>query len=212
MMDAFMLWTRTTLLCVCVVVIASGTWFYFRQQRGTMGGSISRAKAAWLTFAILYWLGVCPVLWAEPSIPDPYRTTFGLFAVNFWLRGVAEIYMLYVAKNWRPPYGVGHDLFSIALVITCLFVVPASAPLTTPWALMCAAAVAALLLSLCAETYYALEFFKLVAGQTTGEEGIWFADQEAPKFKRINLITACINVPLYAFLTVLVAAAWGVFA
>ena len=37
------------------------------------------------------------------------------------------------------------------------------------WALMGAGATAALLLSLAAETYYALEFHKLVAGQTTGE-------------------------------------------
>jgi hypothetical protein len=210
-MDAFALWTRTTLLCVCLVVLASGTVFYFRQQKAAMGGSISRAKAAWLTFAVLYWLGVCPVLAVEPSIPEPYRTTFGLFAANFWLRGIAELYMLYVSKTWKPPYGAGHDIFSIALVLACLLFVPGESG-SYPWALMGAGAAAALLLSLVAETYYALEFHKLVSGQTTGDDGIWFADQEAPKFKRINLITACINVPLYTFLTVLVAAAWGAFA
>jgi hypothetical protein len=210
-MGPFELWARLSLAAVSLVVLIVGYVFYVRQQKGALGGGISRAKAAWLTFAVLYWLGVCPILALEPSMPNPWRMAFGLFTLSFWARGLAELYMLYVSKNWKPPYGVAHDLFCIVLLFATIALMRRSAP-GTGWDTMGLLATVALLVSLCAETYYALEFHKLVAGQTTGEDGVWFADQEAPKFKQINRITALINVPLYAFLGVLLAAAFGVFA
>ena len=45
--------------------------------------------------------------------------------------------------------------------------------------------------------------------QTVGEDGVWFADQESEKFRRINRLTATLNVPLYMFLGLLLAAAFG---
>ena len=35
-------------------------------------------------------------------------------------------------------------------------------------------------------------------GRTTGDEGIWFADEEQARFRRINRLTLAFNVPLYA--------------
>jgi hypothetical protein len=49
------------------------------------------------------------------------------------------------------------------------------------------------------ETYYAINFHDTVKGQTTGDDGVWFADATAPKFKRINRITAICNTPLVIF-------------
>jgi hypothetical protein len=50
------------------------------------------------------------------------------------------------------------------------------------------------------EVLYATLFFQAVEGATTGEDGIWFADEEQARFRRINRITLACNVPLYVAL------------
>jgi hypothetical protein len=57
-----------------------------------------------------------------------------------------------------------------------------------------------LLASLAVETYYAAAFFRAVEGRTTGEDGLWFADEKDPRFRRINLVTTLVNVPFFVFL------------
>lgn len=199
---------RFVLLALVVVVCAIGLSFYLRQNRArTLGGRISRAKAAWLTFAVLFWLGVCPLLAFEPSLPPRWRIVLGVFGAQFWLRGLAELWMLYVSKNWRPPYGIGHDLFSLVLVIVMTLGYGAF-PLDAP-NLVGLAATSLVVISLVAETYYAWVFFGLVEGRTTGDDGVWFADQEDPRFVRVNRLTAAVNVPLFVGLATLVVAAFG---
>ena len=199
---------RFVLLALVLVVCAIGLSFYLRQNRArTLGGRISRAKAAWLTFAVLFWLGVCPLLAFEPSLPLRWRIVLGVFGAQFWLRGLAELWMLYVSKNWRPPYGIGHDLFSLVLVIVMTLGYGAF-PLDAP-NLVGLAVTSILVISLVAETYYAWVFFGLVEGRTTGDDGVWFADQEDPRFVRVNRLTAAVNVPLFLGLATLVVAAFG---
>ena len=48
-----------------------------------------------------------------------------------------------------------------------------------------------------------------MVGLTTGEDGIWFADEAQARFRRINRITFACNVPLYTALTLLLASALG---
>lgn len=199
---------RFLLLALVVVVCAIGLSFYLRQNRArTLGGRISRAKAAWLTFAVLFWLGVCPLLAFEPSLPLRWRIVLGVFGAQFWLRGLAELWMLYVSKNWRPPYGIGHDLFSLVLVVVMTLGYGAF-PLDAP-NVVGLAVTSILVISLVAETYYAWVFFGLVEGRTTGDDGVWFADQEDPRFVRVNRLTAAVNVPLFLGLATLVVAAFG---
>jgi hypothetical protein len=62
------------------------------------------------------------------------------------------------------------------------------------------ALVMVLLSSLAVETYFAAAFFRAVEGRTTGDDGLWFADEKDPRFRRINLITTIVNVPMYLFL------------
>jgi len=202
---------RFALLALVLVVSAVGVSFYLKQNRArALGGRISRAKAAWLTFAVLFWLGVCPLLAFEPSLPLRWRLVLGVFGAQFWLRGLAELWMLYVSKTWRPPYGIGHDVFSLVLVLG-MTVGFGAFPLDAP-NLVGLAATALVVVSLVAETYYAWVFFHLVEGRTTGDDGVWFADQEDPRFVRVNRLTAAINVPLFTGLASIVVAAFGGFA
>lgn len=196
------LFTRAALLLAALVVVALGLAFLHRQnRRGGLGGRISRPKILWLLYAVYFWFVVCPVLALDPAVPPPMRLILGAFAAGMWLRGVAEMVMLYVTKNWRPPYGVAHDVFSMVVVVIGLLhyrdqwgKLQGTLPLWTFTLIL------VLLASLAIETYYAAAFFRAVEGRTTGEDGIWFADEDDARFRRINRITTAFNVPLYAFL------------
>jgi hypothetical protein len=127
-----------------------------------------------------------------------------------WVRGLAEMYMLYVSKSWRPPYGIGHDVLCILLVLGGLawnhahWTGPLSAVGT--WAL---ALVGLVLVSLVIEIAYAVLFFRAVEGATTGEEGVWFADEEQARFRRINRLTFVLNLPMYGALAALLTVGLG---
>ncbi|HJK95526.1 MAG: hypothetical protein CMN31_14200, partial [Sandaracinus sp.] len=197
---------RLALPLLVVGVALLGAFFHRRQNaRRSLGGRISPAKAAWLTFAVLFWLGVCPLLALDPALPTRWRWVLGLFAAQFWLRALVELWMLYVSKSWRPPYGIAHDAFSIGVVGGAALLAPGA------WTgglgdLVGLGATLVLLASLVAETGYAVAFHRLVEGRTTGEDGVWFADGEDPRFSTLNRITAAVNVPLWAGLAALVLA------
>ncbi|CAM3459652.1 hypothetical protein COSO111634_16345 [Corallococcus soli] len=187
--------TRVLLVVFLLAVASAAAFFRHRQNaRGARGGRISGPKLAWLLYAVFLWFLVCPLVAMDPAVPGEARIVLGAFAVSMWLRGAAELYMLYVSRNWRPPYGVGHDLGCIALDGRDV------------WAL---ALVGLVLVSLVVEVAYAALFHQAVEGRTTGEDGVWFADAEQERFRRINRLTLALNVPLYAVLAVLLAVGIG---
>jgi len=194
------------LLAVLALACAGAALFFRRAQnaKGALGGRISGPKVAWLFYAVFLWFLVCPLVALDTAVPVEARAVLGAFAAFMWLRGAAELFMLYVTKNWRPPYGVAHDVACIALVLGGLVWGRTwwLGPLDTvdTWAL---ALVGLVLVSLFVEVAYAALFFHAVEGRTTGDEGIWFADQEQARFRRINRLTLALNVPLYAGLVAL---------
>jgi hypothetical protein len=199
--------TRTLLLVLLGVFVLLGVLFQRRQNRqGSRGGRISPPKVAWLFYAVYFWFIVCPAVALDPAVPSAARQVLGLFGASMWIRGVAEMYMLYVSKSWRPPYGIGHDVLCILLVLGGLGWHHAhwtgSLSGTDLWAL---ALVGLVLVSLVIEIVYAALFFHAVEGATTGEEGVWFADEEQARFRRINRLTFTFNVPMYGALAALLA-------
>lgn len=201
--------TRTLLLVLLAVFAVLGVVFQRRQNRqGTRGGRISPPKVAWLFFAIYFWFVVCPAVALDPAVSSASGWVLGLFGASMWIRGAAEMYLLYVTRSWRPPYGIGHDVLCIALVLGGLawhrehWAGPL--PASEVWAL---ALIGLVLVSLVIEIAYAALFFHAVEGATTGDEGVWFADEEQARFRRINRLTFAFNVPMYGTLAALLA--WG---
>lgn len=188
---------------------AFGVRFYRRQNSGALGGAMSKAKAYWLSFAIWFWFILCPVVAVGDVVAQPLRLVLGAFALSMWIRGVAEMVMLYVTKSWRPPLGIGHDVLSILLVVALLVarggeigrlvdgvpVADAAAilPSIDAWALALCATV---LVSLVVEIHHARSFHHAVQGRTTGDDGVWFADEEQEHFKQINRNTFFWNIVL----------------
>lgn len=190
-------------LLVTAALVAGVVLFFSRRQnvQGHMGGAISRPKQLWLAWAVYVWFCVCPILAFEASLAPPLRTLLGGFAILMWMRGLAEIVMLYGTKSWRPPYGIAHDCLCFAFLLAGLTLqadqLGALRGGLDRWVF---ALVLVVTVSICLEIYYAWAFFQAVQGKTTGEEGVWFADEADPRYRRINLITSLANGPLYLFL------------
>jgi len=199
--------TRALLAVLAATCIGAAIWFQHAQNaRGSRGERISRPKLAWLFYAVFLWFLACPLVALDVTAPEEARGALGAFAAFMWLRGAAELYLLYVVKRWRPPYGVAHDVACIALVLAGLFWGRARwLGVLGPEDLWALAFLGVVLVSLVVEVAYAVRFFHAVEGHTTGEDGIWFADEEQARFRRLNRLTLALNVPLYAALVDLLA-------
>ncbi|WP_257451502.1 hypothetical protein [Archangium lipolyticum] len=203
--------TRVLILALLCLSALLGFLFWRRQNaRRSLGGRISPPKLAWLLYAIFLWFLLCPLVALDSAVHPELRRVLGAFGACMWVRGLAELYMLYVSHNWKPPYGIGHDVLSILLLLAGLswyqvHRTGTPSPLDS-WTLSLLALV---LVSLFIEVLYATLFFQAVQGHTTGEDGIWFADEEQARFRRINRMTFACNVPLYAGLAALLCVAMG---
>jgi hypothetical protein len=197
-----------SLLGLCTLL---GLLFWRAQNvRRARGGRISAPKLAWLLYAVFLWFFLCPLVALDEGTHPGLRAVLGAFALCMWLRGLVELYMLYVSRNWRPTYGIGHDVLCIALVLGGLVLTRHhwAGPLAARevWGLML---VGLVLVSLGVEVLYAVLFLHAVEGRTTGEDGIWFADEAQARFRRINRLTLALNVPLYVGLAGLLVVGLG---
>lgn len=203
--------SRVLILVLLALAALLGFLFWRKQNvRRSRGGRISPPKLAWLFYAIFLWFLLCPLVALDAAVEPNLRGVLGGFGTLMWVRGMAELYMLYVSHNWKPPYGIGHDVLCIVFLLGGLswYQLHRTGPLSRldVWAL---SLVSLVLVSLFVEVMYATLFFQAVEGHTTGEDGIWFADEEQARFRRINRITFACNVPLYAGLASLLAMALG---
>jgi len=195
---------------VVVLTLCAGAFFWAQNWKGQRGGKISPAKLLWLLYAITLWFVVAPAIALDATVPSGFRALLGGFGLLMWARGVGELVMLYVTKNWRPPIGMAHNLLCIFFLSVGLgFFVNDGALFTRSSHVWLVGFVLLLVVSLLVETTYAFLFHHAVNGQTTGEDGIWFASTEDERFNRINRLTTALNVPLYGFLLLFLATACG---
>ena len=206
-MEGLSLLSRGLMIVAVLGMVGFSVGFYRKQNRTpTMGGAISRAKAAWLGFAVLNWFMLSPILAFDPALSPPLRRIFLAFSVAMWMRGAAEMFLLYVSRGWKPWMGITHDLFCLALIAGLAGgQAEALSGLEGRFDRWGLAYLAMIEVSLCVEVYYAWRFNRAVEGQTTGHGGIWFASADDERFRRINRITALFNVPLFAFLAAFLA-------
>jgi hypothetical protein len=169
--------------------------FYRRQNvPGTLGGPICFSKALWLHYTLYTWFLFLPyVLWRWPDAVPGQRAVWMALTGSMWARGVIEIYMLYVSKNWTPVIGISHDVATIvAMVIAWAYA--GFTPWGDPVGLLFTAS---LIFSMVAETHHAASFYALMKGRTKGDEAMWYAHEGDPRFRRIILVTIACNWLLY---------------
>src|SRR5947207_8939496 len=105
------------LLGAIAALLAVSVVFYLRQNfAGQIGGRMSLPKLLWLDYALIAWYLLPIAFWRSPRIEPALRRIYGAHLASFAARGLIELFMLYVAIAWKPPYGIAHDLFNIALI------------------------------------------------------------------------------------------------
>jgi hypothetical protein len=82
-------------------------WQNFAQG---IGGGISWVKAAWLAQTLFWWYLTPVLLLLDLRISGAARRPLKLFLATMALRGVVELYMIYVTFSWHCYYGITHDL------------------------------------------------------------------------------------------------------
>jgi hypothetical protein len=208
-------WATTAAFVTLAAIVVVSELFRRHQQRGGNGGALSRPKQVWLGVAVYFWFLLVPIVALDPQVPTAHRIVFGVFFVAMGLRGPVELVMLYITKNWRPPYGIVHSAFCALVVGAASFgFAPALLePLASPLSLgaACTALIAVLGLSLVVEVWHAAAFFKVVGDRTVGDDAVWFAPADDAAFAAIVRRTAVLNlffVPALVAFLVAYAGGW----
>ena len=103
-------------IALSLVCLAAGL-FYTAQNAGLLsGGGIALPKLAWLALAIWCWYCLPALIAADTRASGPVRRAYGYFLANMALRAAAELWMMYVTRNWHPYYGIAHNVFSLGLL------------------------------------------------------------------------------------------------
>jgi hypothetical protein len=104
------------LLAVVGIAMAAVSFHVLQNRLALTGGGIAWPKSAWLGCAILYWFVLPALLASDARLPAAWRAPFVGLLVLMGLRGVIELWMLYVSHNWSPFYGIAHDVACLVLL------------------------------------------------------------------------------------------------
>jgi hypothetical protein len=172
------------------VLLASVFFYYGQNVAGRIGGPISIPKLLWLDYALVAWFVVPFFVWRSPLIAPELRRVYGFHLLSFTLRGLAELWMLYVTVSWRPAYGIAHDAFDI-LLITALVARAGRASRAAR-----DAAARHFLFSIRATLACEIVFAALFERARAGQLDLYFASAD-PLFATINALTAAVVVVAY---------------
>lgn len=174
------------LLGALVALGAAAVVFYRRQNRPEqLGGPMSLAKILWLNYALAAWYLVPWWFLRSGKLSWGVRRAYAAHLASFAARGAAELWMLYVTVSWKPPYGIGHDLFTLGLITTQLRGDRERDATARPF-------LNSIRVALVVEVLFAWLFYR--ASQR--ESGIYFASND-PTYQRINRLTWVAVVAAY---------------
>lgn len=113
---------QLTYYLILIALGVSGAAFYYVQNHSHgLGGGIALPKVLWLGYALWFWYFLPLLITTDNRLSSQLRQVYWVFWLNMVLRAVAELWMMYVGRNWHPYYGIGHDLFSALLIFALLF-------------------------------------------------------------------------------------------
>lgn len=141
-------------------------------------------KAVWLACALLGFFVFPFTLWQNGRLSPGVRRVFGAVFVSFAVRGVVELVVLYLTRDWRCIYGISHDAFTALLALA----LAVRARPATPQDRRALRFVPILLTMLAVEAYFAWRFSRIASPA----QGIYFA-ANAPEFQSLNDLTVIAN-------------------
>lgn len=187
---------RTANTSLIALLLLGGLLFHLLQNRlHLIGGAIALAKLLWLGLAILLWVGLPLLLALDGRIGLFLRYGFGFLFVSMALRGIIELWMLYVTKNWSPNYGIAHDVLCMAGLLLFLALAWQAGELAQHARISLHALVSTLLFI--PEIYFA--WYMRSNFNTKGGDAIYFVPDEV-KHRRVLRITASVDMMLLLYL------------
>lgn len=182
--------SRTAAASLGVLVAATVAFYWVQNRFHPVGGEISVPKLLWLCYAIALWVVLPALLAADRRISAKLRHAFAALLVFMLARGAAELWMLYVALNWSPWYGVAHDLACVVLLSALgLRAGRPPSPLDRVALVHLAVTAAAFL----PEMYFA--WYMQANFTTRGEHAIYFVPDD-PRYGEVLRVTAAVVVSL----------------
>jgi hypothetical protein len=98
------------------VFVSICVFYFFQNNFSISGGEISLAKASWLGVVIFCWFFVPLLIIVDSQAEKKERLIYLIFFINMLLRGLIELYLMYIGNDWKYEYGISHNIFSIALL------------------------------------------------------------------------------------------------
>jgi len=190
------------LIVALALLVVAGVWFYNGQNAaGHVGGAISLPKIFWLYYAMSVFFVLPAFLWRDQRLDPTLRFIFACQFLNWVVRGAAELWLMYGAHAWIPPYGIYHGIFTVLLLVTLRY--RKRAVLATATTAVDDNAKRFLRFSMASggcEIVFAWLFYKAVNFDTATT---WFASGSA-SFVFINRLTTVVDVVVYTWLALTV--------
>lgn len=182
------------LLTLLLIFSVGGLTFYRVQSRtNRLGGTISKAKAYWLTYVLFNYFGVSLYFLLSLSPESIGYNGLFIFTVLIILRTLIQLIMMFGLRNWRPPYGIFSNLLIAIFTISYIFWEIYGNEFVEIQDYILPLFLAKLTIILLCDSYYALAFYKIVGDETTGDQAIWFANNQDVRFQFINQLTYRLN-------------------
>jgi len=177
---------------ITLLILIGGIFYKIRQEKNMIGGKIAWTKSFWLSYTLIAWFFLPPIFYFQDI--GPAKNLLIIISLSFWIRGIIELVMLFKFKNWKPIYGISHNIFSIILGAYLHF--DNRVGLDRYSFIF----ITSIFIGLLLETYYAYFFHQHVGEKTQGDKAIWFANKEDPKFKNVLRLTMLGNIYVYSCL------------
>ena len=178
---------RSRLRLLLLLSLAASAAFYVWQNFfAPKGGHISLPKALWLGLTVCCWLLLPPLVSTNQHIGRRLRRAYIWFWLPMLARALIELYLLYVSGGWRYAYGIGHDLFSAALLLWLWYACRRETDRIWVHTLPLLAAM------FLAEAWFAHYISAFNNGLHHAE--LWFIGWEAPHLPNQIFTTACVLV------------------
>ena len=181
---------RTSVASLAVLVVATVAFYWAQNRFRPVGGEISVPKLLWLSYAIALWVAVPALLAADARISVRLRQAFAALVILVLVRGVAELWMLYISLDWSPWYGIAHDLTCVTLLVA--LALRAGWP-GSPIDRLASVHLAVTAAAFVPEMYFA--WYMQAHFTTSGEHAIYFVPDD-PRYSEVLRATTVVVVSL----------------
>jgi hypothetical protein len=178
------------LWAVAAIALTSIAFHLLQNRMALTGGGIAWPKSVWLGCTILFWFVLPALLASDARLAAAWRMPFAVLLILMGLRGVVELWMLYVSHNWSPFYGIAHDVVCLAALWGLALRAAAGTPHLWQAGLQRTVFVHAIATGLLfiPEIYFA--WYMQANFRTQGEHPLYFVPDDAAHARVLALTTA----------------------